>query len=76
MKTRGWDEIVFGTEEIDLACVSQIVSESQTRAIGAALLWAKERGIIDGEKTVRNVYNTSFLHADTILSDLRTVLQD
>lgn len=52
VKTRSWDEISFGEETIDLRCVSQIVSESQTRAIGAALLWAKESGVVDGEKTV------------------------
>lgn len=32
--------------------------------------------LIDAEKRVRNVYNTSFLHADIILSDLRTILAD
>ena len=30
--------------------------------------------LIDTDRQVRNVYNTSFLHQDTILSDLRTVL--
>lgn len=31
--------------------------------------------LIDTDRQVRNVYNTSFLHTDTILSDLRTVLE-
>ena len=32
--------------------------------------------LIDPDKRVRNIYNTSFLHADTVLSDLRTVLAE
>jgi len=32
--------------------------------------------LVDEEKIVRNVYNTSFLHADTIISDLTTVLSE
>lgn len=31
--------------------------------------------LIDTDKQVRNIYNTSFLHQETILSDLRTVLK-
>ena len=31
--------------------------------------------LIDTDKQIRNVYNTSFLHRDTILADLRTVLE-
>lgn len=52
VKTRSRAEISFGEETIDLGCVSQIVCESQTRAIGAALLWARETGVIDGDRTV------------------------
>lgn len=55
VKTRGWDEISFGTETIDLSGVSQLVSESQTRAIGAALLWAVDEGVIDGTKTIPEI---------------------
>jgi len=32
--------------------------------------------LIGPDKQVRNIYNTSFLHADTVISDLRTVLAD
>ena len=32
--------------------------------------------LIDADRNVRNVYNTSFLHTDTVLADLRTVLAD
>lgn len=30
--------------------------------------------LIDREKRIRNIYSTSFLHADTVVNDLRTVL--
>ena len=32
--------------------------------------------LIDAERRVRNVYTVSFLHADTLLADLKTVLMD
>ncbi|MGI9329483.1 MAG: SCO family protein [Gammaproteobacteria bacterium] len=32
--------------------------------------------LIDTDKQVRNVYNTSFLHADSVISDLRTILAE
>ena len=31
--------------------------------------------LIDKSRQVRNIYNTSFLHAETVLSDIRTVLE-
>jgi predicted ABC-class ATPase len=41
--TRAHDRMVFGTVEIDLAAVSQLVDISQTRAIGELLVHLKER---------------------------------
>ena len=32
--------------------------------------------LLDEDGNVRNIYTTSFLHADTLLSDIRTVLAD
>ena len=55
VKTRRRDLISFGTGDIDLGCVSQVVTESQTRAIGAAILWAVENGVIDGRRTVGEI---------------------
>lgn len=55
VKVRGWDEINFGKDTIDLSSVSQLVSESQTRAIGAALMWALDRGAIDGQQTMAEI---------------------
>lgn len=40
----------FGSEEIDLSLVSQIVDSSQVRAVGAALDYALEMGFFDGER--------------------------
>ena len=41
LKVRDVDEIAFGTQEIDLAAVEQIVDVGQLRAIAAALVYAK-----------------------------------
>ncbi|TVR64048.1 MAG: ATPase [Gemmatimonadales bacterium] len=54
LKVRGDDEIVFGTEAIDLAAVDQLVSWSQTRAVSEALLLASSR-VVDGHGTVAQV---------------------
>ncbi len=49
-KTFGLRAIQFGTHEIDLQSVEQLVDESQTRAIADALLLARSQ--MDGERTV------------------------
>ena len=43
VKTRGRTDIDVGQEPIDLSAVAQIVDPSQTRAIAAALVYARER---------------------------------
>ena len=30
--------------------------------------------LIDADRRIRNIYSTSFLHADTVVNDLRTLL--
>ena len=40
-------KLLFGMEEIDLSLVSQVVDDSQARAIGAALAYASEHGFFD-----------------------------
>ena len=42
LTSRGVDEIVFGTEEIDLSAVEQIVDTGQLRAIAMAIVYAKK----------------------------------
>ncbi|MEM7146313.1 MAG: ABC-ATPase domain-containing protein [Verrucomicrobiota bacterium] len=55
VKTRAMDVISFGEETIDLGAVSQLITESQTRGIAAALVWARGKGIIDGKRSVGEV---------------------
>jgi predicted ABC-class ATPase len=45
VRVRDLDEVAFGTEEIDLAAVEQIVDAGQLRAIAAAMVYAKENYI-------------------------------
>lgn len=47
IKVRGVNTVLFGEAEIDLSAVDQIVSTTQTRAIGEALHLARER-LMDG----------------------------
>ena len=42
LTSRGVDEIVFGTEEIDLSAVEQIVDSGQLKAIAMAIVYAKK----------------------------------
>jgi predicted ABC-class ATPase len=50
VRSRGVKTVQFGTEEIELSAVEQIVHPGQLRAIGAALLALKR--IADGQRTV------------------------
>ena len=50
---KGLHTIAFGTHNIDLGSVEQIVAISQTNAIGDAIQYAKK--YIDGKKTFRQV---------------------
>jgi predicted ABC-class ATPase len=51
---KGRSTILFGRTAIDVSAVEQLVSISQTRAIGNALVLAKKR-FMDGERTVSEV---------------------
>jgi predicted ABC-class ATPase len=53
VKSRGVKAVLFGTEEIDLSAVEQIVHPGQLRAVGAALL--QVRRLADGKRTVAEV---------------------
>ncbi len=54
VKARGRSTLLFGEETIDLTAVEQLVAWPQTRAIGAALLVARERHM-DGRRTLAEV---------------------
>ena len=49
---------------------TQLASEESSNVISHVL----RVFLIDEQKQIRSIYNTSFLHVDTVLSDLRTIL--
>lgn len=54
IKVRGRQVIQLGEETIDLAAISQVVDESQTRAIAAALGYAWQR-YMDNRRSLREI---------------------
>jgi hypothetical protein len=54
IKGRALRAVLFGTEEIDVTAVEQLVDEGQVRAIGQALNLARER-FMDGQRDVAGV---------------------
>ena len=54
IRTRDIQTVQFGTETLDLAAVEQIVHRAQTRAIGAALDYARRR-YIDGRRSLSEI---------------------
>ncbi|MFT5089687.1 MAG: hypothetical protein ACI8PG_004059 [Planctomycetota bacterium] len=46
--------MLFGEEQIDLSCVEQLVDPGQTRALAAALLYAREH-YIDDNRSLREI---------------------
>ena len=54
VKVRDVDELAFGTEEIDLGAIEQIVDSGQLRAIAAAMVYAKQQ-YMDGKRTLSEI---------------------
>ena len=54
VKVRDEDEVSFGSEEIDLAAVEQLVDQGQLRAIAAAIVYAKKQ-YVDGKRTLPEI---------------------
>ena len=54
VKVRDVDELAFGTEEIDLGAVEQIVDSGQLRAIASAMVYAKQQ-YMDGKRTLSEI---------------------
>lgn len=52
---RGLRALVVGREQVELGAVEQIVDQSQTRAIGEAIRYALESGLLNGERTIREI---------------------
>jgi predicted ABC-class ATPase len=53
-KVRDVDELVFGSEAIDLSAVEQIVEVNQLRAIGAALAYVQQH-YLDGRHSLKTI---------------------
>lgn len=51
IKTDSEDRVRFGTHQVELGAVEQIVERAQTRAMAEALVWARQRAL-NGERTV------------------------
>ncbi|NER26382.1 MAG: ATPase, partial [Symploca sp. SIO1C4] len=54
VKVRDVDEVAFGTEEIDLGAVEQIVETGQLKAITAAIVYAK-KNYLDRHRTLTKI---------------------
>ncbi|NES70380.1 MAG: ABC-ATPase domain-containing protein, partial [Okeania sp. SIO2D1] len=64
LKVRDVDEVVFGSEDVDLSSVEQLVSKDQLTAIGAAMVYAKKQ-YMDAERTLSEV-------VDAIMADIES----
>ncbi|GAB4183331.1 MAG: ABC-ATPase domain-containing protein [Coleofasciculaceae cyanobacterium] len=64
LKVRDVDEVVFGTQEIDLSAVEQIVERGQLRAIASALVYAKQY-YINGRNTLPEIL-------DRVMTDIES----
>lgn len=62
ISARGVKTILFGTNEIDLTAVEQLVDPSQLNAIGQALYYARQR-YMDGRRTLPQIL-------DAVMADL------
>ncbi len=54
VKVRDVDEVAFGTEDIDLSAVEQIVDTGQLRAIASAIVYAKEN-YLDSDRSLADI---------------------
>ncbi|MGB7444279.1 MAG: ABC-ATPase domain-containing protein [Coleofasciculaceae cyanobacterium] len=75
LKVRDVDQVVFGSEDIDLAAVEQIVERGQLRAIASALVYAKEQ-YINGHSTVPEILDRVMMDIDSQGLDILTNLPE
>jgi len=54
LKVRDRDTLVFGRQVIDLSAVTQLVSRAQTKAVGRALVLARE-SFMDGQRSLGEI---------------------
>jgi predicted ABC-class ATPase len=63
ISARGVKTILFGTNEIDLAAVEQLVDPGQLNAIGQALYYARQR-TMDGRRTLPEILDAVMTDVD------------
>ena len=63
ISARGVKTILFGTSEIDLAAVEQLVDPGQLNAIGQALYYARQR-YMDGRRTLPEILDAVMADVD------------
>ncbi|MBE9041718.1 ABC-ATPase domain-containing protein [Oscillatoriales cyanobacterium LEGE 11467] len=63
-QARDVDAIAFGTEDIDLSAVEQLVDVAQLRGIAEAMVYAKQH-YIDGRRSLRDII-------DAVMDDIET----
>ncbi|MGH2348744.1 MAG: P-loop domain-containing protein [bacterium] len=54
-EARGERAIAIGREQVDMHGVAQLVEAGQARAIGDAIVFAAERGYVDGSRSLREI---------------------
>nr|MCU0570030.1 hypothetical protein [Oculatellaceae cyanobacterium Prado106] len=64
LKVRDVDELVFGSEAVDLSGIEQIVDVGQLRAIGAAIAYLQSNRI-NGRHTLADLI-------ETLITDIQT----
>ena len=73
LKVRDVDEVVFGTQEIDLSAVEQIVETGQLKAIAQALVYAKQH-YINGHNALPEILNRVMADIESEGLDILTTL--
>ena len=73
LKVRDVDEVVFGTQEIDLSAVEQIVETGQLKAIAQALVYAKQHHI-NGHNALPEILNRVIADIESEGLDILTTL--
>jgi predicted ABC-class ATPase len=71
LKVRDVDEVMFGTEDIDLGSVEQIVERCQLQAIAAAMVYAKEQ-YMDGQRSLAEILDAVMEDIDSQGLDILT----
>jgi predicted ABC-class ATPase len=71
LKVRDVDEVVFGTEDIDLSAVEQIVDVGQLRAIAEAMVYAKQQ-YVDSRRTLAEILDAVMVNIESQGLDILT----